>query len=62
MLLGTKGLRIDGWSEEKDSWLPMVRGVDVPVGTGFGGLHRQVGLGFGRAPGCGLLVDRQDPV
>ena len=27
MLLEMKGLRIDGWSAEQESWLPIVKGV-----------------------------------
>jgi peptide/nickel transport system ATP-binding protein len=34
MLLAMKGLRIDGWSAEQESWLPIVRGVDVELARG----------------------------
>jgi peptide/nickel transport system ATP-binding protein len=34
MLLEIKGLRIDGWSAEQESWLPIVKGVDVQLGRG----------------------------
>ena len=34
MLLEMKGLRIDGWSAEQESWLPIVKGVDVQLRRG----------------------------
>jgi peptide/nickel transport system ATP-binding protein len=34
MLLAMKGLRIDGWSAEQESWLPIVKGVDVELARG----------------------------
>jgi peptide/nickel transport system ATP-binding protein len=34
MLLEMKGLRIDGWSADQESWLPIVKGVDVQLGRG----------------------------
>ena len=34
MLLEMKGLRIDGWSEDQESWLPIVKGVDVQLRRG----------------------------
>jgi peptide/nickel transport system ATP-binding protein len=34
MLLEIKGLRIDGWSEDQATWLPIVKGVDVQLRRG----------------------------
>jgi peptide/nickel transport system ATP-binding protein len=34
MLLEMKGLRIDGWSEDQETWLPIVKGVDVQLRRG----------------------------
>ena len=34
MLLEMKGLRIDGWSADQESWLPIVKGVDVELRRG----------------------------
>jgi peptide/nickel transport system ATP-binding protein len=34
MLLEMKGLKIDGWSEDQETWLPIVRGVDVQLKRG----------------------------
>ena len=34
MLLEMKGLRIDGWSEDREAWLPIVKGVDVQLARG----------------------------
>jgi peptide/nickel transport system ATP-binding protein len=34
MLLEMKGLRIDGWSEDQETWLPIVKGVDVRLTRG----------------------------
>jgi peptide/nickel transport system ATP-binding protein len=34
MLLEIKGLRIDGWSEDQEAWLPIVKGVDVELARG----------------------------
>ena len=34
MLLEMKGLKIDGWSAEQESWLPIVKGVDVQLRRG----------------------------
>jgi peptide/nickel transport system ATP-binding protein len=34
MLLDMKGLRIDGWSEDQETWLPIVKGVDVELARG----------------------------
>jgi len=34
MLLEMKGLRIDGWSEDREVWLPIVKGVDVELARG----------------------------
>jgi len=34
MLLEMKGLRIDGWSEDRETWLPIVKGVDVELKRG----------------------------
>src|SRR5687767_2766646 len=34
MLLEMKGLRIDGWSEDREAWLPIVKGVDVELARG----------------------------
>jgi ABC-type glutathione transport system ATPase component len=34
MLLEMKGLRIDGWSEDQETWLPIVKGVDVHLKRG----------------------------
>jgi peptide/nickel transport system ATP-binding protein len=34
MLLKMKGLKIDGWSEDREAWLPIVKGVDVELERG----------------------------
>jgi peptide/nickel transport system ATP-binding protein len=34
MLLEMKGLRIDGWSADQETWLPIVKGVDVQLRRG----------------------------
>jgi peptide/nickel transport system ATP-binding protein len=34
MLLEMKGLKIDGWSAEQESWLPIVKGVDIQLRRG----------------------------
>ena len=34
MLLEMKGLRIDGWSEDQETWLPIVKGLDVQLRRG----------------------------
>jgi peptide/nickel transport system ATP-binding protein len=34
MLLEMKGLKIDGWSEDREAWLPIVKGVDVELARG----------------------------
>jgi peptide/nickel transport system ATP-binding protein len=34
MLLEMKGLKIDGWSEDQETWLPIVKGVDVQLKRG----------------------------
>jgi peptide/nickel transport system ATP-binding protein len=34
MLLEMKDLRIDGWSEDREAWLPIVKGVDVELARG----------------------------
>jgi peptide/nickel transport system ATP-binding protein len=34
MLLEMKDLRIDGWSEDQETWLPIVKGVDVQLRRG----------------------------
>jgi peptide/nickel transport system ATP-binding protein len=34
MLLEMKGLRIDGWSADQETWLPIVKGVDVQLTRG----------------------------
>jgi peptide/nickel transport system ATP-binding protein len=34
MLLEMKGLQIDGWSADRETWLPIVKGVDVQLTRG----------------------------
>jgi peptide/nickel transport system ATP-binding protein len=34
MLLQMKALKIDGWSEDREAWLPIVKGVDVELQRG----------------------------
>jgi len=34
LLLEMKGLKIDGWSEDEERWLPIVKGVDVELRRG----------------------------
>jgi peptide/nickel transport system ATP-binding protein len=34
MLLEMKGLKIDGWSADRETWLPIVKGVDVQLTRG----------------------------
>ena len=46
MLLEMKGLKIDGWSAEQESWLPIVKGVDIQLRRGeVLGLIGQSGAG-----------------
>ena len=46
MLLEMKGLKIDGWSEDREAWLPIVKGVDVELARGeVLGLIGELGAG-----------------